>query len=222
MLNRKLPKSLESIERETKLTLINSEFTVDYPQPLPPNVIPVGGLQIRDPKALPTVRSVFFVGSGLSIAASTCFFLSNPSHSQFLIALQDIENFIVGSTKGTILFSFGTNVECDALPQHKRDAILGTFKELPNYNFLWKCNLKDMPKHPIRNVLVQSYFPQNDILAHPNVKAFVTHSGIMSTQEATWYGVPLLGVPFIRDQRNVSEYFWFVFLQLQLVLLLKI
>lgn len=55
VLHRKLPKSLENIERETKLTLINSEVTVDYPQPLPPNVIQVGGLQIRDPKVLPTV-----------------------------------------------------------------------------------------------------------------------------------------------------------------------
>lgn len=50
-----LPKSLETIERDTKLTLINSDVTIDYPQPLPPNVIPVGGLQIREPKVLPVV-----------------------------------------------------------------------------------------------------------------------------------------------------------------------
>lgn len=142
-----------------------------------------------------------------------CCYLLRPSRSSkkkinlnttFSISFQDIEDFIIASSYGTILFSFGTNIKCAELPQEKLDAILGAFKELSDYNFLWKCDSKDIPRHPARNVLVQSYFPQNDILAHPKVKLFVTHAGIMSTQEATWYGVPMLGIPFIRDQRNVS------------------
>lgn len=39
--------NLESIESMTELVLVNIDFSIDYPQVLPPNVIPVGGLQVN-------------------------------------------------------------------------------------------------------------------------------------------------------------------------------
>lgn len=45
------------LESKTVLALVNSHPSIDFPEPLSPNVIPVGGLQIRSPpKALPKVR----------------------------------------------------------------------------------------------------------------------------------------------------------------------
>lgn len=41
-----LPK-LQTIEARTALVLVNIDFSIDYPQLLPPNVIPVGGLQVK-------------------------------------------------------------------------------------------------------------------------------------------------------------------------------
>lgn len=38
---------LETIESVTELVLVNIDFSIDYPQVLPPNVIPVGGLQVK-------------------------------------------------------------------------------------------------------------------------------------------------------------------------------
>jgi glucuronosyltransferase len=39
------------------------------------------------------------------------------------------------------------------------------------------------------------------ISAHPNIKLFITQCGLQSFQEAVYHGVPMLGIPFIADQK---------------------
>jgi len=47
----------------------------------------------------------------------------------------------------------------------------------------------------VRGVLQFNFF-----LAHPNVQLFITHGGLLSTQEASYNGVPLIGIPMMGDQ----------------------
>ncbi|XP_022166883.1 UDP-glucuronosyltransferase 2C1-like [Myzus persicae] len=51
-----------------------------------------------------------------------------------------------------------------------------------------------------QNVKVGSWLPQNDILAHPNVKLFITHGGLHSIEEAVYNAKPVIGIPFFGDQ----------------------
>lgn len=87
----------------------------------------------------------------------------------------------------------------------KRKIILDAFAQLPDYHFMWKFEKNitgfDLPK----NVMVRPWLPQSDILAHPKVMAFFTHSGLLSTQESIWRGVPIIGMPFVYDQHRVSQ-----------------
>lgn len=38
------------------------------------------------------------------------------------------------------------------------------------------------------------------ILAHPNVKIFITHGGLLSTMESLQFGIPLIAIPVFGDQ----------------------
>ena len=42
---------------------------------------------------------------------------------------------------------------------------------------------------------------QQDLLAHPNLKVFVTHGGLLSLQEALYHQKPLVGIPLGNDQK---------------------
>lgn len=52
--------------------------------------------------------------------------------------------------------------------------------------------------HELRNDAMK--FNYSFIVANPRTILFITHNGMLSTQEAIWYGVPMIGFPIFGDQ----------------------
>ncbi|KAH7720030.1 Protein UGT-49 [Aphelenchoides avenae] len=105
---------------------------------------------------------------------------------------------------GVVYFSFGSIVDTESMPVEVRDAFLRSFTKFPEYEFIWKFagpggNVSHyFDAYP--NVHAFKWVDQVSLLAHPKTKAFIMHCGMNSLQEAAYYGVPLIGVPFFGDQ----------------------
>ncbi|KAK7865280.1 hypothetical protein R5R35_012576 [Gryllus longicercus] len=111
---------------------------------------------------------------------------------------QDLKLFLDEAKEGAILFSLGSNLRSEKLTPEKRKVLMDAFAELPQ-KVLWKFEADSLPGQP-KNVKISKWLPQSDILAHPNVKVFISHSGLLSTHEAIYRGVPVIGIPFFGDQ----------------------
>lgn len=120
-----------------------------------------------------------------------------------------MQNFIKSGKRGTVLMSLGTNMRSNMLGKDILTSIIKTFAELPDYNFIWKFESEphDLPVALSKNVFIAKFLPQNDILAQPSVKAFITHSGLLSTHESLWYGKPMIAIPFFADQVRTAAKF---------------
>lgn len=104
-----------------------------------------------------------------------------------------------GATDGAIYFSLGSYMRSSETPPQKLEAILNTFKKL-KMKVLWKFEADNI-NFP-SNVMVQKWMPQNDILAHKNVKLFISHGGVFGLQEAIHHSVPMIIFPFYGDQHR--------------------
>ncbi|CAH0728329.1 unnamed protein product, partial [Brenthis ino] len=111
----------------------------------------------------------------------------------------DLKSILDSATKGVVYFSLGALQE----PEHLSSSVLQTltdaFRELP-FLVLWKFGNTTMINKP-DNVITNMWFPQQEVLAHPNVKAFITHGGARSLEEALFYEVPLVGLPIVRSRK---------------------
>ncbi|KAJ7389216.1 UDP-glucuronosyltransferase 1-1 [Desmophyllum pertusum] len=55
------------------------------------------------------------------------------------------------------------------------------------------------------NIKVMEWLPQNDLLAHKDIKAFVSHVGHNSLYESAYHGVPLVAFPLGSDQESNAK-----------------
>lgn len=111
---------------------------------------------------------------------------------------KDLEDYITrAGHHGVIFFSLGSITKGNAMPSEMRTKLVEGFGQLPQ-KIIWKYET-DIPNLP-KNIKLTNWAPQNDLLAHPNVRLFITHGGLLSINEAIYNGCPFLGFPLSADQ----------------------
>ena len=150
----------KNLIKKSKLWFYNTDIVLDYPKPVMPNIVYVGGMSIRPPQPLPN----------------------------------NVKSFLDNAENGVIVVSFGSVLP--DLPQHLNLIFSEAFKMLPQ-RVLWRISQKlDFPE----NVMAMPWLPQQDVIAHPNVKLLITHCGNNGQFEAMFYRVPMIGFPIMVDQ----------------------
>ncbi|XP_011336017.2 UDP-glucuronosyltransferase 2B7 [Ooceraea biroi] len=113
---------------------------------------------------------------------------------------KDLRRFLDDATKGFIYVSLGTTVSCHNLPTEIMGNFIEVFSKLP-FKIVWKYECDEFPGK-LDNIFISKWFPQQGILAHPNIRLFIYQGGLHSTEEAVHYAVPLLGLPIMFEQAS--------------------
>ncbi|XP_076042879.1 UDP-glycosyltransferase UGT5-like [Oratosquilla oratoria] len=114
---------------------------------------------------------------------------------------QDIAQWIEEAEYGVIYFNFGSMHKGEFLPTKYRNIMIEAFTKMKE-RVIWKFEkeLEGLPD----NVIIRKWLPQQDILAHPKVKVFITHGGLLSSQETIYHSKPVLAIPIYFDQPKVA------------------
>uniref|UniRef100_A0A336MSB5 UDP-glucuronosyltransferase n=1 Tax=Culicoides sonorensis TaxID=179676 RepID=A0A336MSB5_CULSO len=111
---------------------------------------------------------------------------------------EKLNKFLNAAHDGAIYFSFGTMVKLNNNKDEMISKFLNAFKDMP-YKVLMKNNLI-LNSNDTNKIMTSNWFPQQEVLAHKNIKLFITQGGLPSIQESVYYGIPLIVVPFLADQ----------------------
>ncbi|KAL3131772.1 UDP-glycosyltransferase [Trebouxia sp. C0009 RCD-2024] len=164
------PYSYAKSNRQVALVLLHSDWAITNAEPLAPHIVSVGALTAAPAKALPS----------------------------------DLEDFVQsGGEHGVVYASLGTT----AIPEiAELRAIAQGLCAIAPAKALWKLADTDLvmlnsSSLPVcSNIKVVKWAPQNDVLGHPSVKAFYTQGGANSFNEASYHGVPIVGMAMIGEQ----------------------
>ncbi|XP_041857089.1 UDP-glucuronosyltransferase-like [Melanotaenia boesemani] len=145
--------------------LLKYDFLFEWPRPILPNMVLIGGINCAKKAPLPA----------------------------------DLKGFVDGSGEhGFIVFTLGSMVP--NMPEEKAKHFFDAFRQIPQ-RVVWRFT-GALPKDVPKNVRVMKWLPQNDLLAHPNAKVFITHGGTHGIFESICNAVPMLMFPLFGDQRD--------------------
>lgn len=109
----------------------------------------------------------------------------------------ELEEFVQSSGEhGFIVMSLGSIVK--SLPLEITSEIAAAFRKIPQ-KVIWRHE-GERPNNLGNNTLLVKWLPQNDLLGHPKVRAFVSHCGNNGVYESIYHGVPIIGTPLLFDQ----------------------
>ncbi|XP_006031744.1 2-hydroxyacylsphingosine 1-beta-galactosyltransferase isoform X2 [Alligator sinensis] len=130
----------------------------------------------------PTLPNVVYVGGILTKPASPL-----P---------EDLQSWVNGANEnGFVLVSFGAGVKY--LSEDIANKLAQALARLPQ-RVIWRFS-GNKPKNLGNNTKLIEWLPQNDLLGHANIKAFLSHGGLNSIFETMYHGVPVVGIPLFGD-----------------------
>ncbi|XP_078597350.1 UDP-glucuronosyltransferase 2C1-like [Branchiostoma floridae x Branchiostoma japonicum] len=110
---------------------------------------------------------------------------------------KELEAFVQSAgDDGVIVVSLGTIVK--SMSSEKTQIFAAAFARL-RQKVVWRYT-GEKPAGLGNNTKLLDWLPQNDLLGHPQTRAFVTHAGINGVYEALHHGVPMVCLPLFFDQ----------------------
>ncbi|KAI1712284.1 UDP-glucoronosyl and UDP-glucosyl transferase domain-containing protein [Ditylenchus destructor] len=168
--------SLKDIVGNISLCFVNGNEFFELPMPTSHKIVYVGGIASDVLEDLPDKKSTL-----------------EP----------EVQSIFDNAKDGVILFSFGTVIDTKMMSQEMKSAFLKAFARFPTYDFIWKFERNESDSESFSktpNVHTFEWVNQKAILAHPKLKAFITHCGLNSMIEAASEGIPMIGIPLFGDQ----------------------
>ncbi|NXH72972.1 UD11 glucuronosyltransferase, partial [Hydrobates tethys] len=115
---------------------------------------------------------------------------------------QEFEAIVNASGEhGIVVFSLGSMVS--EMPMKKATEIADALGSVPQ-TVLWRYTGEEPPNLP-KNVKLVKWLPQNDLLAHPKTRAFITHGGSHGVYEGICNAVPMVLMPLFGDQMDNAK-----------------
>ncbi|XP_025752059.2 UDP-glucuronosyltransferase 1-1 isoform X2 [Manacus vitellinus] len=115
---------------------------------------------------------------------------------------QEFEAIVNASGEhGIVVFSLGSMVS--EIPMKKAIEIADALGTVPQ-TVLWRYTGPTPPNLP-QNVKLVKWLPQNDLLAHPKTRAFITHGGSHGIYEGICNAVPMVLMPLFGDQMDNAK-----------------
>lgn len=111
-----------------------------------------------------------------------------------------ITYFIESAPKGTVYLSLGADARTVDLAREKLDILLDVIRDLQDYNFLIKWEDPKFYTSLPKNAMIAEWWPQETVLAHANVKVFISTCGLMSIIESINGLTPILAIPIFPEQ----------------------
>ncbi|NXT66520.1 UD11 glucuronosyltransferase, partial [Chaetops frenatus] len=160
--------TMQELFSRASVWLMRYDFVFEYPRPIMPNMVYVGGINCQQKKPLSKEFEAMVNASG---------------------------------EHGIVVFSLGSMVS--EIPMKKAMEIAEALGTVPQ-TVLWRYTGKAPPNLP-KNVKLVKWLPQNDLLAHPKTRAFITHGGSHGVYEGICNAVPMVLMPLFGDQMDNAK-----------------
>ncbi|CAN8201091.1 unnamed protein product [Coccothraustes coccothraustes] len=167
-LKRQRDVTIQELFSQASVWLMRYDFVFEYPRPIMPNMVYIGGINCLEKKPLSKEFEAMVNASG---------------------------------EHGIVVFSLGSMVS--EIPMKKAMEIAEGLGTVPQTVF-WRYTGKAPPNLP-KNVKLVKWLPQNDLLAHPKTRAFITHGGSHGVYEGICNAVPMVLMPLFGDQMDNAK-----------------